>query len=264
MNAISACLITLNEEKNLARALVSLQGVADEIVVVDACSTDTTIEIARQHGAVVHVRPWTNYSDQRNFAAAQARHEWILVLDADEELSYALAESLRAWKELVPAYDAYEFSRLTWYLGAWIRHSGWYPGYLKRLYRRDTAQFSGIIHEALRTASPVGRLRGDLHHFTVRSYAEHTENVEHYSTLGAEQMLAAGRRRWLAAMLFTPVWSWLRCYVLQAGFLDGHRGWLIARMAALSAHLKYRKLGRLIRGAKESKSRPSATPGASH
>jgi len=261
MNAISACLITLNEEKNLPRALASLEGVADEIVVVDACSTDATIDIARQHGAVVYVRPWTNYSEQRNFAAARARHEWILALDADEELSCALVESLRAWKEQLPACDVYEFPRRTWYLGAWICHSGWYPGYLKRLYRRGAAQFSGIIHESVQTVGPVGRLRGDLHHFTVRSFAEHEENVEHYSTLGAEHMLAAGRRRWLAAMLFTPVWSWLRCFVFQAGFLDGRRGWLIARMAARSARLKYRKLGRLVRRGEETHQggRPSAT-----
>lgn len=258
MNRLSACLITLNEEHNLPRALASLGGIADEVVVVDSGSTDGTAEIARQHGAIFLERAWTNYSEQKNFAAERATNEWILSLDADEELSSGLRSSLLEWKKREPEFRVYEMARRTWYLGAWIKHSGWYPDFQRRLYRRDAAQFSGIIHEALRFEGRPGRLPGDLLHYTVRTFAEHEANVERYTTLAAQQMFEAGKREWRGAMWFATPWSWLQNYVLRGGMLDGHRGALIARMAARSVRLKYAKLGRLIErsGAGEREAQP--------
>ncbi len=246
MNRISACLITFNEEHNLPRALDSLRGVADEIVVVDSGSTDRTLEIARERGAVTYHRAWTSYSEQKNYAAERATHDWILSLDADEELSTALQSSLLHWKETPPAGTVYEVSRRTWYLGAWIRHSGWYPDFQRRLYRRDAARFEGIVHESLRFAGRARRLEGDLLHYTVRSFAEHEANVERYTTLGAQQMYAEGNRSWRAAMWFATPWSWFQNFFLRGGFLDGYRGGLIAQMAARSVRLKHKKLGRLV------------------
>src|SRR5262249_3796056 len=147
---ISACVITLNEERNLSRALASLKPVADEVLVVDAGSLDRTHSIAIDHGARFLLRDWTTYSDQKNFAALSASHDWILSLDADEELSSALQTSILEWKARSPKFSVYEVARRAWYLGKWIRHSGWYPDFQRRLYRRDTARFSGTIHEALR------------------------------------------------------------------------------------------------------------------
>src|SRR6266581_6691399 len=148
MNRISACLITFNEEHNLPRALDSLRGIADEIVVVDSGSTDRTLEIARERGAVTYHRAWTSYSEQKNYAAERATHDWILSLDADEELSTALQSSLLHWKETPPAGTVYEVSRRTWYLGAWIRHSGWYPDFQRRLYRRDADRKSTRLNSS--------------------------------------------------------------------------------------------------------------------
>ncbi len=198
MNRLSACLITLNEEHNLPRALASLAGIADEIVVVDSGSTDRTEQIAREHGAVFYSRAWTNYADQKNFAAARAQNEWVLSLDADED------------------------------------------------YRRDAAQFSGIIHESLKFEGLPGRLNGDLLHYTVRSFAEHESNVERYTALAARQMFEAGKRSWRGAMWLATPWSWFQNFFLRGGFLDGYRGALIAQMAARSVRLKYAKLGKLI------------------
>jgi glycosyltransferase involved in cell wall biosynthesis len=246
MNRLSACLITLNEEHNLPRALVSLKGIADEIVVVDSGSTDRTPEIAREHGAVFWERAWTNYSEQKNFAATRAQNEWVLSMDADEELSSALQTSLLDWKKHEPKFSVYEMARKTWYLGAWVKHSGWYPDFQRRLYRRDKAEFSGIIHEALRFEGKPGRLSGDLLHYTVRSFAEHEGNVERYTALAARQMFEAGKRNWQAAMWLATPWSWFQNYLLRGGFLDGYRGALIAQMAARSVRLKYAKLGKLI------------------
>jgi hypothetical protein len=245
MNRLSACLITLNEEHNLPRALASLQGIADEIVVVDSGSTDRTEEIARSCGAAFRVRPWTNYSEQKNYAASCARNEWILSLDADEELSSALQTSLLDWKKRAPGFCVYEMARRAWYLGGWIRHSGWYPDFQRRLYLRNEAQFSGIIHEALRFDGKTGRLFGDLLHYTVRTFAEHEGKVAHYTTLAAQQMYAEGKRNWRAAMWLATPWSWFHNFFLRGGFLDGYRGALIAQMSARAVRMKYRKLGHL-------------------
>jgi glycosyltransferase involved in cell wall biosynthesis len=246
MNRLSACLITLNEEENLPRALASLTGIADEIVVVDSGSTDRTEEIARQNGAVFFSRVWTNYADQKNFAAECASNDWILSLDADEELSSALQTSLLAWKKQAPEFSVCEMARRTWYLGAWIRHSGWYPDFQRRLYRRDSAEFYGIIHESLRFEGKPGRLSGDLLHYTVRSFDEHQANVERYTTLAAQQMFGQGKRKWRGALWLATPWSWFQNFVLRGGFLDGYRGALIAQMAARSVRLKYAKLGKLV------------------
>jgi glycosyltransferase involved in cell wall biosynthesis len=247
MNRLTACVITLNEESNLPRALSSLRDVADEIIVVDAGSRDATVAVARAHGARVLQRAWTNYSEQKNFAAERAASDWILSLDADEELSPELRESLRAWKQHAPQAAAYEFARRANYLGGWIHHSGWYPNRQVRLYRRDAARFSGIVHESVQVNGTVMRLAGDLYHYTMRTYAEHSAKVDAYTTLAAQQLFEEGRRSWRLAMLASPPWTFLQKFILRAGFRDGRRGWLIARMAARYTFLKYRKLGEMVR-----------------
>jgi glycosyltransferase involved in cell wall biosynthesis len=251
MNRLSACLITLNEEHNLPRALASLQGIADEVIVVDSGSSDKTASIAREHGAAFFERAWTNYSEQKNFAAEHAQNEWVFSMDADEELSSALQTSLLDWKKREPQFAVYEMARKTWYLGAWVKHSGWYPDFQRRLYRRDRARFSGMIHEALRFEGKPGRLNGDLLHYTVRSFAEHEEKVERYAALAAQQLYASGERSWRSAVWFATPWSWFQNYFLRGGFLDGYRGALIAQMAARAVRIKYQSLGQLVRAAGE-------------
>jgi len=246
MNLLSACLITLNEEHNLPRALNSVRELADEIVVVDCGSTDRTLEIARSLGAKVITRAWTNFAEQKNIAAAAASHDWILSLDADEELSSALHSSLLDWKKNEPKHCVYEMARRAWYLGGWVRHSGWYPDFQRRLYRRDAAHFDRVVHESLQFEGKPGRLDGDLLHYTVRSFAEHEEKVERYAALAAQQLYAAGKRSWRAAIWLAVPWSWFQNFFLRGGFLDGHRGALIAQMAARSVRLKYKKLGQLV------------------
>ncbi|HYL84167.1 MAG TPA: glycosyltransferase family 2 protein [Candidatus Angelobacter sp.] len=246
MNLLSACIITFNEEQNLPRALASLAEVADEIVIVDSGSADRTEQIAREYGAVFLSRPWTNYAEQKNFAAESARNDWILSLDADEELSSPLKTSVLEWKKRPADLSVYEMARRAWYLGKWIRYSGWYPDFQRRLYRRDLAKFSGIIHESLQFEGRPGRLRGDLLHYTVRSFDEHEEKVERYTALAAQRLYVEGKRSWRPAIWFAAPWSWFQNYFLRGGFLDGYQGAQIARMAARSVRLKYRKLGQLV------------------
>lgn len=246
MNCLSACIITLNEERNLPRLLDSLKGVADEIVVVDSGSTDRTEAIARERGAAFYFHEWKDYGEQKNFASSVANCEWILSLDADEALSSALHTAILDWKKREPQFEVYEMARKTWYLGSWIKHSGWYPDFKTRLYRKDAATFAGSLHETLRFDGACGRLTGDLLHYTVHDFAEHQANVERYSTLAAKQMFAEGKRQWVGAFLFATPWSLFQNLVLRAGILDGYRGLLIAWMAARTVQLKYRKLGKII------------------
>ena len=246
MNRISACLITFNEEHNLPRALNSLAGIADEIVVVDSGSKDRTAEIARAGGVSFFERPFTDHADQKNYSASCARNDWIFLLDADEELSSELRGALVEWKQHTPEFAVYEMPRLTWYLGAWIHHSRWYPDFQRRLYRRNKASFSGMIHSALRFEGKVGRLKGNLLHYTARTLADHEDKIEGYTTVIAGEMFSQGKRNWRAAMWLAAPWSWFQNYVMHRGFLDGYRGWLISRMAARGTWLKYKKLGKLI------------------
>ncbi|MGH9594623.1 MAG: glycosyltransferase family 2 protein, partial [Bryobacteraceae bacterium] len=156
MNRLCVTLITKNEERNLPRLLASLEDLADELVVVDSGSTDATLPIAMRHAARIFARSWTGFADQRNFAGQQASCEWILALDADEELSPALRNSLRQWKTGPPLRDAYQFARCANYLGRWIRHSGWYPDRKTRLYRRGAGRFEGAAHDSFRMSGSPG------------------------------------------------------------------------------------------------------------
>jgi glycosyltransferase involved in cell wall biosynthesis len=258
MNRLSVCIVAQNEQENLPRLLQSAQPVADEIVVVDGGSTDRTQEIAQAAGAKVFFRAFTNHADQKNYAASRAVNDWIFLLDADEELSPQLSDSVQQWKCRAPEFAVYEMPRLTWYLGEWIHHSRWYPDWQRRLYRRDLAIFGGVIHSALRYDGPVGRLRGDLLHYTIRTFPEHEAKLEKYTTAIAQEMFDQGRRHWRWAMWFAAPWSWIRHFVLGAGFLDGSRGLLIAKMAARGVHLKFQKLGKLVETERDAKHRGAA------
>jgi glycosyltransferase involved in cell wall biosynthesis len=258
MTRLSVCLVAQNEQENLPRCLSSVQGLADEIVVVDGGSTDRTREIAREFGARVFERAFTNHADQKNYAASLASQDWIFLLDADEELSDELKASVRQWRAGEPQFAVYEMSRLTWYLGAWIRHSRWYPDWQRRIYRRDRASFSGAIHSALRYDGQAGRLHGDLLHYTIDTFSEHEAKVEKYTTTVAQEMFDAGKRHWRAAMWLAAPWSWVHHYFLGAGFLDGRRGALIAQMAARGVRLKFQKLGKLVEAERQARNRGAA------
>jgi len=258
MPALSAILIAHNEESDLPQALESLEGVADEIVLVDGGSTDRTAEIARAAGARVFERAFTNFADQKNFAAAQAAHDWVLSLDCDEALSPELRRSLLAWKFEEPALHGYEIVRLTNYLGGWVRHSGWYPDWIVRVYHRGHGQFAGTIHESVRLDGPAGRLEGRVNHYNVRTYAEHLAKIDAFTTIAARDMYDRGQNHWRAGMLIAASYTFFQRLVLQAGFLDGRRGRLIAWTSARYVWLKYSKLGALVRasGHAASEARP--------
>ena len=240
---ISAIVITFNEEQNIEDALSSLKW-ADEIIVVDSCSTDRTVEIARRFTDKVIVRSWPGYSAQKNFAHAQAAHDWIFSLDADERVSDELAREVETLKqETEPNVAGYEMPRLTNYLGRWIKHSGWYPDYKLRLYDRRLAEWAGdYVHESVKVDGPTKRLSGDILHYTVLSASDHHQRIDRYTTLAAKQAHAEGKQASLASLVFSPVATFIRSYILKLGFLDGIEGFAIARFAAYYAFLKNLKL----------------------
>ena len=276
---LSATLITLNEERRLPRALASLSEIADEILVVDSGSADRTREIAAQHGARVISHPWEGYARQKNFAASQAKFDWILSLDADEVVTPELAAELREIKERGPesgneAAVGFRMPRLPWYRGRWIRHSGWYPDYKLRLYDRRRARWVGdYVHESVQADGPVRTLRGDLHHFTCDSLDDHFRTVDRYTTLAAQEACEHSKSnskstarilsRALAMTIAGPPWKFLETYFLRQGFRDGLAGVIIAGMAGYYVHEKYAKLWRLARQKQQNPNSKSQTPNES-
>src|SRR5437660_743360 len=199
---ITATVITLNEEHNLAAALESL-SFADEIIVVDSESTDRTVEIARQFTDRVFVRPWPGYSAQKNFAAEQASNDWVFSLDADERVSKELGRVIATLKNTEPPAAGFEMKRCAFYLGRWIKHSGWYPDYKLRLYDRTRGRWRGdYVHETLEADGRVERLEGDLLHYTVRNASQHHLRMDRYTTLAAAKLYAQGKRVSFASLLF--------------------------------------------------------------
>ena len=238
---ITATIITLNEERNIARAIESLRS-TDEILIVDSGSVDRTVELAQNLGTRVIEANWRGYSAQKNWAAEQARNDWILSLDADEVLSEALDAEILSLKKSGPQYEAYTMPRLARYLGRWIYHSGWYPDRKVRLYHREKASFVGdFVHESVEVRGRIGKLENNILHFTCESLSEHVKTLDRYTTLAAQELAASKVKVPMSKLLLDPAWTFVRTYVLQRGFLDGPEGLTIAQMAAFYTFLKYSK-----------------------
>ncbi len=247
LNAISAVIICYNEEEKIERALSSLLGVADEVVVVDSGSQDRTLEICRRYTDRVFQRPWSGYRSQKQFACDLAHHDWILSLDADEELSPELKDEIVGWKALdsVP-YGGYQIPRLSFFLGRWIRHTTWYPDWQLRLFRKSRGSWQGgRLHESFKVEGTTGQLRGHLLHYSYSSVSEFIEQLDRFSSLAAEDLRDRGVRAGVGRLLFDPTLVFLRNYVLTAGFLDGIPGFAVSVLASVSTFFKYLKLHEL-------------------
>ena len=248
MEKISAVIITQDEERNIERCLLSLQGVADEVVVVDSGSKDATGEICRRCGTRFVAHPWEGYSAQKNFANSIATHPWILSIDADEALSDTLQETLGKMKDGGLAEDAvYSMCRLNNYCGTWIHHSGWYPDEKVRLWYRDVASWNGEVHEELQYSRPVRkqRIAGKLLHYTYYNVQEHAARQLKYAVLAADKAYRQGKRTGAVMVWFKPKWTFLRNYLFKGGFRDGHAGYLVCRMSAFYTMMKYARLREL-------------------
>lgn len=247
---ISAVIITYNEARNIGRCLDSLSGLADEVVVLDSFSTDETEQICRSKGALFMQRAFAGFGRQKNLALDAATHDWVLSLDADEALGEALRASLFQLKSQpgLPSADAFSMNRLTNYCGQWIRHCGWYPDRKLRFFNRSKARWSEAeVHEKveLTTVSTTAHLRGDLLHYSYYTVEEHYTRARKYAHLGAKTALAQGKRAGWWKLAFSPLFKFLRNYILKLGFLDGRAGLTICWISALETYWKYKELNSL-------------------
>lgn len=241
---ISATIIVRNEEHNIADVCETVSW-ADEIVIVDSDSTDTTIEIARKYTDKIFNREWNGYKDKHEFADEQASGDWIFWIDADERVTVELRDSIEKLRNLPDDALAagYKIARKTEYLGRWILHSGWYPDYQMRLYRRDKSYWDGVApHQTARVNGRVDRLDGEFLHYTKRDLGEHHRVTESYAALAAEHLASTGKTVGATAIFSNTVAAFIRTYILKHGFRDGVRGMIIAIFTAYGVFLKYAKL----------------------
>ncbi len=243
MNQLSVVIITHNEERNIARCLESVKEIADDIVVIDSYSTDKTEEICRQFSANFIQRHWTDYSDAKNFGNQQAKHDWILSIDADESLTYDLKNSISDLKEKTELLFC-RFNRSTNYCGKWIKHSGWYPDKKLRIFDRRITKWTGKIHETLVTDKDVKIhfLKGDLLHYSYYTIGEHLERMNTFTDAAAKELFEKGEKASLCKIIYKSKIKFLSTYFWKLGFLDGYNGIVIALLSALSEFVKFSKL----------------------
>ena len=249
MTPFSLVVITRNAARDLPRCLKSVPF-ANDVVVLDSGSDDDTVRVAKSLGARVFTEEWRGFGPQKRRATELAAHDWVLNLDADEALSPAAADELRALLEdptAMGASDAFAFARLSWHLGRWIRHGGWFPDRQIRLYDRRRANWTDVpVHERV-AASSITRLREPLLHWVFDDLSHQVRTNDRYSTLGCEALASRGRRFRLIHLLVKPPVKFIETYVWKRGFRDGVPGFVIAVGAAYSVFLKWAKLWELER-----------------
>lgn len=241
MAKLSVIIITKNEADNIRACLESVAW-AEEIVVVDSGSSDTTVEICRELGAQVHEHDWPGFGIQKNRALSYATHEWVFAIDADERVTPELRTQLiKAIEE--DSEDGFYVPRLSQFCGRFIRHSGWYPDYVLRLFRRTKGRFSDdMVHERVILEGPAGRLTSPLLHYSYLNEADVQRKTKQYARAGAMQMFKSGKTASLADAPLRAGWAFVRTYCLRLGFLDGMAGYDIALMNARTTYLKYNQL----------------------
>ncbi len=238
---LSVAIITKNEAPNIARCLKSV-GWADEVIVVDAESTDATVAIAQSLRATVIIHPWRGFSAQKEFAVLQTKHDWVLSVDADEEVTEELRDEILVVIKEADAADGYEVPRKSYFLGKWIRYGGWYPGYQLRLFKKSGAHMNHRpVHEGFLVNGRIGRLKADLNHYTYLSLSHYLEKMNDYSSLDVVNKLSSGRTiRWYH-FIANPLSAFLRMYVSLKGYKDGFHGFLLAYYSSLHTLVVFAK-----------------------
>lgn len=241
---ISASIIVFNEEENI-KELCETVSWCDEIVIIDSASTDKTVEIARQFTDKIFQREFKGYKDKHEFADSKTTGDWIFWIDADERVTPELRQSIESLKKMPEADlpDGFWIARKTWYLGRWIKHSGWYPDYQMRLYRKSASYWDGVSpHEVAHVKGKTEKLDGEFLHFTKRSLSEHHHVLDRYSTLAADYLVKKGKTANAFNLFINPISAFIKHFIVKQGFRDGVPGLIIAMFTAYSVFLKYAKV----------------------
>ena len=240
---LSVTIITKNEEAAIAACLASVAW-ADEVVVVDSGSTDKTVEICKAHGAIVHsTTQWPGFGPQKNIALGFASHEWVLSIDADERISPELRAEIEQALSLNSANVAYQIPRSSSYCGQFMRHSGWWPDYVLRLFPKSQAIFSDdIVHEHVIFKGEIKTLKNPLLHISYTDLEEVLDKTNRYSSDGATKLAARGKTASLSSAILHGIWAFMRTYFLRLGFLDGRMGFVLAVSNAETTYYRYLKL----------------------
>ncbi len=251
MNSLAVVIITLNEERNIERCLKSIRDLADEIIVLDAFSTDQTAAICSRYGVRFEQRAWEGYAASKNYLNSLVTSDYILSLDADEALSEALYNEIKAEKAH-GFKGTYSVNRMTNYMGKWIRHSGWFPDIKPRLFPKEGSYWSGeFVHEELIYPSCEPKVfEGVLEHYSYYSYEDHRARADKYSLLTAQKFHARGKKVGPLKPYISALGRFIAMYFIKLGFLDGWKGFKIAQISAQSNVLKYKELRRLNREGK--------------
>jgi len=243
---ISVCIITYNEEKNIAACIESVKSFSDQILVVDSNSTDDTVSICNKLGAEVIVHPWVGYKNQKQFALDSALHEWVFSIDADERVSKELADKIVNIKKGLydPKEKAFYVNRRNYYLGKWIKYGGWYPEKRIRFFNRNFCKWGGTDpHDKVIPSDdcPLGDINLDIIHYPYRDISHHIDTINRYSVIAADENLKKGREIYFSQIIYKPIYKFFRDYILKRGFLLGKVGFIHSVMGAFSVFAKYLK-----------------------
>ena len=247
MDKLSVVIITLNEERNIGRAIESVKRIADEVIVVDSFSTDRTKEICESHNVKFVQTPWKGYSETKNYANSLAENEYVFSLDADEAVDKNLEKIIIAQKH-TGLKGSYTVNRKTNYCGKWINHSGWYPDKKIRIFPKSKTKWVGeFVHEELEFSEGMNEveLPGHLEHYSYYNYIEHRARADKYSLLTAKKMNAAGKKASAIKPYLSAIARFVSMYIFKLGFLDGKMGFKIAQISAQSNIVKYKELRKL-------------------
>jgi len=248
MNRLSVIIITYNEEDNIRECLESVKW-SDEIVIVDAFSSDRTVEIAREFTPRVLQNRWTNFSQQKNFALGKASNEWVLNIDADERVTPELQKEILAiLKSQSLSFNGYYIARRNHYWGKWIRHCGWYPDYKLRLFLREKGKFNErLVHESVLVEGRKGYLKSCLNHYSYKNLSDHLSKIDKFTSLAAREMFTNGKKGRVFDLLFRPAVKFINMYLIKRGYLDGTYGLIVSIIGSFYVFMKYLKLWQLSR-----------------
>lgn len=253
MIKISSIIIAKNEEPNIRRCIESQIGCIDEIVLlIDEHSNDKTYGIAAGYPIVkVSIVKWKGYSETKKEALSLTSNEWILWIDADEAITGALKEEINRLKKSELSFSAFSMPRKAYFLGRWIKHSGWYPGRVTRLFNKNNASFNSLnVHEELNINGETGQLKNDLEHYTDPSVSHYLIKFNNYTTLAANDLKERGRLFHISDLIIRPITIFIKMYIIKMGFLDGIQGLILAVFSSAYVFTKYSKFWELTRNNK--------------